>query len=95
MVGRRDRSSLVTGAVKQVEVVKAALTMAGWGVAPVRGMLCFVDADWPLFGGSFSVGEIEVLRPAQVADGVFGAAALSVGQTVLVHAVLASHFPPA
>lgn len=95
MVGRRDRANLVAGAVKQVEVVKTALTIAGWGIAPVRGMLCFVDGDWPLFGGSFSVGGIEVLRPGQVGDRVFGAAALSVEQTVLVHALLASHFPTA
>src|SRR5699024_9308893 len=43
MVGRRDCTKLVDGALKQVALVRQALE----GV-PVTGALCFVEADWPL-----------------------------------------------
>ena len=34
---------------------------------PVRGAMCFVDADWPLIGGDFTVDGIRVLRPRRLA----------------------------
>jgi hypothetical protein len=46
----------------QVEHVRAALS--GHGVtAPIVGKLCFVDADWPLIGGAFTIGGVEALWP--------------------------------
>lgn len=52
-VGGRNRTKLVDGVAKQVGLVEAALD--GSGVS-VHGVLCFVDADWPLlFGGPFRV----------------------------------------
>ena len=30
-------------------------------VVPVRGVLCFVDVDWPLIGGPFTVQGVDVL----------------------------------
>ncbi|MGE4163981.1 MAG: nuclease-related domain-containing protein [Vicinamibacterales bacterium] len=51
-VGGRDRTKLVAGVVKQCELVRASLHQAaaqpgvGTGV-DVRGVLCFVGADWP------------------------------------------------
>lgn len=59
MVGGRDRTKLVEGMHKQVGLVRAAL--ANEPDVPVRGVLCFVDADWPLIGGSFAVQGIDVL----------------------------------
>ena len=44
---------------KQVGLVRAAL--ADEPDVPVRGVLCFVEADWPLIGGSFAVQGIDVL----------------------------------
>jgi hypothetical protein len=57
-VGRRDCTKLVESAQRQVELVRAALA-AHDGIAelPVCGMLCFVEADWPLIGGSFVSAE--------------------------------------
>lgn len=43
-VGGRDRTKLVEGMRKQVAVVEAALT--GHPDVPVRGVLCFIEADW-------------------------------------------------
>ena len=59
MVGGRDRTTLVDGADKQVGLVRAAL--ADQPDVPVRGMLCFIDADWPLIGGDFMVRDVGLL----------------------------------
>ena len=59
IVGRRDRTKLVEGMHKQVALVRAAL--ADQPDVPVNGVLCFVDADWPLIGGSFTVQGVAVL----------------------------------
>jgi hypothetical protein len=44
---------------KQLGLVRAAL--ADRPEVPVHGVLCFVDADWPLIGGSFVVQGVGVL----------------------------------
>jgi len=63
-VGGRDRTALVAGMHKQVTLVRAAL--ADHPEVPVRGVLCFVDADWPLIGGSFTVNDVAVLWPKKL-----------------------------
>ena len=35
---------------------------------PVHGMLCFIEADWPLFGGAFTIFGVDVPRPKNAAD---------------------------
>jgi hypothetical protein len=59
IVGGRDRTKLVQGMHKQLALVQAAL--ADQPDVPVHGVLCFVDADWPLIGGSFTVQGVAVL----------------------------------
>lgn len=61
MVGSRDCTKLVAGMRKQIAVVCAALP-ADVSAGVVRGMLCFVEADW-LFGRSFTIEGIHVLWP--------------------------------
>jgi Nuclease-related domain len=63
-VAGRDRSSLVEGMHKQVALVRAALV--DQPEVPVRGVLCFVDADWPLIGGAFTVNDVAVLWPKKL-----------------------------
>lgn len=65
MVGGRDRTKLVDGVDKQVGLVRAAL--ADQADVSVRGMLCFIDADWPVFGGDFMVRDVGVLWPKKLA----------------------------
>jgi len=60
-VGGGDRTKLVEGVLGQVARVQQVL-----GAVPVRGVLCFVDADWPLLGGSFSVRDVEVCWPKRL-----------------------------
>jgi hypothetical protein len=47
-VGGHDRSKLADAMARQVEAVKRVLGDDGIPVLPV---LCFIDAEWPLFGG--------------------------------------------
>ena len=67
LVGRRDCTKLLAGVHKQLDLVRAAVQRD----EDVHGMLCFVDADWPVFGGDFSIDGIDVLWPTKVADRVF------------------------
>ncbi len=57
-VGQRDRTSLVDGVIKQIEIVKGLL-----GDVPVTGALCFVGAEWPLIGGAFTTRGVYALWP--------------------------------
>lgn len=62
LVGGRDRTTLVDGVLRQVEVVRSILGDA----VSVTGVLCFVDADWPLVGGAFTVRDVDVLWPKRL-----------------------------
>lgn len=91
LVGTRDCTKLVDGVLKQVDVVRGLIG----DDLPVHGVLCFVDADWPLIGGSFTTRGVEVIWPRRLypklkADGPF------LAQTVSeVYRHLASSLPPA
>lgn len=67
IVGRRDQTKIVDGILAQVDRVGSTL-----GDVPVRGALCFVDADWPLFGGSFTIRGIDVCWPGRLGRLVTG-----------------------
>lgn len=60
---------------------------------PVRGVLCFVEADWPIIGGTFTTRGVAVVWPRQLSKMLDAA-----GGAVDVHAVrerLADVFRPA
>ena len=63
-VGGRDRTTLVTGIQRQVALVHEAL--AGLPEVPVRGVLCFVDTDWPLIGAAVTVNDVAVMSPKKL-----------------------------
>jgi len=83
-----DRTSLVDGVLRQVALVSEVV-----GAVPVSGTLCFVDAEWPMFGGSFQTRGVEVCWPKKLvkmlvgADGTVDVAAAA--------AAIATRFPPA
>ena len=62
MVGSRDCTKLVDGVLKQVDVVRQVLEPE----VPVHGVLCFVEADWPLLGGNFTIREVHALWPKKL-----------------------------
>src|SRR5690606_38162583 len=59
VVGGREHTKLVNGVIKQVDLVRSAVDPE----VPVRGVLCFIEADWPLFGGDFTINGIDVMWP--------------------------------
>lgn len=89
LVGRRDCTKLVDGALKQVDLVRDLV-----GDLPVTGALCFVEADWPLIGGAFTTRGIHVLWPKRLAsilaDGFEGQL-----DVAAVQSALSTHFKPA
>ncbi len=91
VVGTRDRTTLVDGALRQVELVR---TIVGAPV-PVRGVLCFVDADWPLIGGSFTTQGIDVLWPKKLYQQLEVAGPLDAATIQRVHEQVARALPPA
>ncbi|WP_239070239.1 nuclease-related domain-containing protein [Cellulomonas chitinilytica] len=91
-VGGRDSTRLVAGVRGQVELVAAALAPS-YPEARVRGMLCFVDADWPLVGGAFSIHEVDVLWPKKAAQLLNRDGALTAGQVDEIHRRVATAFP--
>jgi Nuclease-related domain len=95
LVGRRDCTKLLAGITKQVDRVRSAIVIAGIVDVPVHGMLCFVEADWPLIGGSFKTAAIAVLWPKKAAEMVATAGSVSGEAVAALHRQLANAFPSA
>ncbi|MDC5698745.1 NERD domain-containing protein [Intrasporangium calvum] len=91
LVGARDRTRLVDGALRQVDVVRGLLG----GEVPVQGVLCFVDADWPLLGGAFSIGGVQVCWPKKLYARLQAPGPLSAGHVGELHRELVRALPPA
>ncbi len=89
LVGTRDQTKLVDGVLKQVEVVR---TIVGNDV-PVTGVLCFIEADWPLIGGAFTTRGVHVLWPRLLAKRL--SESRGSVDVAAVSAALAAHFAPA
>jgi hypothetical protein len=95
IVGSRDCTRLVEGVHKQVDLVSSALISAGMGQIPVRGMLCFVDADWPIIGGAFRIDGLDVLWPKKAVEQVLKPGIMDDLAVSQVFHALATAFPPA
>ncbi|MCU1559039.1 MAG: hypothetical protein JWN09_3034 [Microbacteriaceae bacterium] len=95
MVGSRDCTTLVNGVHKQVDRVRAALRSAELDRIPVAGMLCFVEADWPLLGGDFTIDRVRVLWPKKAATLIAQTGDIDAPTTQLIRQTLALAFPSA
>lgn len=62
LVGRRDCTKLVDGVLKQVDVVAGVVDTD----VPVHAVLCFVKAEWPPIGGTFTTRGVDVLWPGKL-----------------------------
>lgn len=91
VVGSRDRTKVVEGVLKQLDVVRDVVGNA----APVRGVLCFIDADWPLIGGSFTVRGVDVVWPKKLYPQLSAPGPLRLEHVGGVHRLLAETLPPA
>jgi hypothetical protein len=95
LIGRRNGTKLVAGVHKQVSLVREALAGLGKNELRVRGMLCFLDADWPLIGGSFTIDEVDVVWPRLAQKILTTEGDLSDEVVRAVHHHLSERFPPA
>lgn len=95
IVGSRDCTRLVDAMHKQLDVVRGSLERAGFGDVPVHGVLCFVDADWPLLGGSFVIDDVAVLWPRKLGERLVAPGDLVDAQVDAVHRALAQALPVA
>ena len=91
LVGTRDCTKLVDGVLKQVDIVRGLI---GDDV-PIHGVLCFVEADWPLIGGSFTTRGVETLWPKRLYPKLKADGPLAPQTIAEVHRRLASSLPPA
>ena len=94
VVGRRDCTKLVDGVRAQVDVVRSLLA-ASHPQTPVQGVLCFVDADWPLVGGDFSTRGVYVMWPRKLQKRLLADGDLSVEVVANIHHMLALRLPAA
>jgi hypothetical protein len=93
LVGTRDCTKLVDGILKQVNHVRIALDEAGLEEIQVAGMLCFVDADWPLIGGDFIISSVRVLWPRKAVDHITKTGVVNAPTAQHVFRALAAAFP--
>jgi hypothetical protein len=90
VVGSRNCTQLVDGVLTQVEVVRRSV---GADV-PVHGVLCFVDADWPLLGGSFTTRDVHALWPKKLYAKLQAEGPLAADTIAETHRALALALPP-
>ncbi len=91
LVGTRDCTKLVDGVLNQVDIVRG---LVGDDL-PVHGVLCFVEADWPLIGGSFTTRGGQTLWPKRLYPKLKADGPLLTQTVAEVHRRLASSLPPA
>lgn len=77
--------------LKQVDVVREVV---GPGI-PVRGVLCFVEADWPLMGGSFTTRGVDVLWPKKLYPRLQKPGLVPTDEVARLHDLLARQLRPA
>ena len=95
MVGSRDCTKLIDGARKQVDLVRSALENADLEGIPVRGVLCFVEADWPLIGGAFMIDGVHVSWPKKAVENLLKPGPVNDQTAQHIHRTLAASFPTA
>ena len=88
-VGGGDGTNLVDGVKSHVDRVSDALAD---DTIPITGVLCFLEADWPLLGGSFTVDDVHVAWPRLLIKPMMEARAVAF-DVEATHARLAEAFP--
>lgn len=61
-VNGRKQTKLVDGVQRQMALVEDLCDLS----VPVLGALCFINADWPLIGGDFTVRGVQALWPRKL-----------------------------
>jgi hypothetical protein len=93
-VNNRDRTKVVKGMGWQLEAGRSALDEAGQAEIPLRGVLCFVDSEWPLlFAKPIHLQGVTILWPKALQDLVRSGELLDAGAVHRLARVLADVFP--
>ena len=90
-IAGRDKTRLVDGLAKQVELVTAALATLGTDV-PIHGCFCFVDSELPLFGTP-SINGPTIFGRRGLARQLNATGALSADRAAALARALAQRFP--
>lgn len=90
-VDGRDKTKLVDGLAKQVELVAAAVADTGLDV-PVHGCFCFVDTELPLFG-SPSINGLRIYGRRGLSKQLNITGGLTTDRAQMLAATLAERFP--
>ena len=90
LVGTRDCTRVVEGVIKQVDVVGDLDCEV-----PLHGVLCIVEGDWPLIGGSFTTRGVQVLPPKKLYAQLTAAGPLTIDRIADLHQQLAVALPSA
>jgi hypothetical protein len=93
VAGRRG-NALIEGMNKQLAVVRTALEGSPFDGAPVRGLLCFVDADLPLLE-RLAVDGIAICHPRSAAKLCAAEGPIDPPSVEALHRLLADRLPPA
>ena len=93
-VAGRDRTKLVRGVEWQIEIVESALTAAEL-VAPVCGLLCFVESTWPIFKRPLGFDRVIALWPGALPERIGAAGPLSGEEIDRIATCLAATLRPA
>jgi hypothetical protein len=92
-VAGRDQTKLVDSLVKQVDLVTVAVAGIGLDVS-VRGCLCFVDTELPLFGTP-TISNLSIFGRRGLAKQLNASGGLSADSAARLAATLAERFPVA
>lgn len=92
-IAGRDKTKLVDGLAKQVELVTAAIADLDPHV-PIRGCFCFIDSELPLFGTP-SINGLTIFGRNGLARQLNAAGALPADRAAQLAAALAERFPSA
>ena len=91
LVGSRDCTKLIDAMQRQLEVVRGVVGRE----VPLHGVLCFVEADWPLIGGAFTSRGVDVLWPRRLYPRLQATGSLLPDEVAAIHSLLAATLPAA
>jgi hypothetical protein len=91
LVGTRDCTRPVDGVIKQLTVVRGHIP----DQIPRHGVLCFIEADWPLIGSSFTTRTVQALWPKKLYSQLASDGPIDVETIAAVHHTLATALPRA
>ncbi len=91
-VGRRECTKLADGMAWQVEAVRTALSERA--SVPIIPVLCFIDAEWPLFGGAEEFRGVRLDGPRSLRKALSQPGPLTEEEIVEIAVVLSHQLPP-